>query len=135
MKSKLLLALASLIIGMTTFTANSAYADMTTSSMTGQSHCEDWSYKDPKCPAYIPDTGGKAAFGASTDKPMVNEKAMKNCVDWDYNVPGCPGYIGEQRGKPAFGEPKTDSGDQRIRFCSTEGMNVIDKNCGNDIPK
>jgi hypothetical protein len=125
MKSKMFLALAWLVIGLATFGANVAYAD---------SRCEDWNYNDPNCPAYLPDAGGRAAFGEA-GKPMVDEKTMKSCADWDYNTPGCPGNIREMEGKPAYGEPagtRTESDRPLGRFCSNEGLNVIETNCPGD---
>lgn len=135
MKSKLFLALASLILGLATFSANSAYADMMAPSTIGESRCEDWNYNDPNCPAYLPDDKGKAAFGEGTDKPMLDEKTMKNCEDWDFNVPGCPGNVRDE-GKAAYGEPsgiRTESTQPLNRFCANDGLNVIETNCPGDV--
>lgn len=137
MKGKLLLALASLILGLATFSANSAYADMLAPGLTGQSHCENWNYNDPNCQASRSDEGGKAAFGEATDKPMVDDRTMKICdEDWNFNDSRCPGYSTGMEGKPAYGEPggiRTESTQPLNQFCANEGLNVIETNCPGDV--
>ncbi len=74
MKSKLLLALASLIIGMASFGANSVYADMTTGmpTQTQSRFCshEAWNVFEPNCAGNITGREGKAAYGEPREVKM-----------------------------------------------------------------
>jgi hypothetical protein len=74
MKSKLLLALASLIIGLASFGANSAYADMmSVPDQTQSKFCtnEGWNVIDTGCLGNITDDReGKAAYGEPREEKM-----------------------------------------------------------------
>lgn len=74
MKNKLLLAFATMILGMTTFAANGAYADMTT-GMQGQTQSrfcssEGWNLFEPNCAGNITEPEGKAAYGEPREQKM-----------------------------------------------------------------
>ena len=74
MKNKLLLALASLIFGMTVFTTG-AYADKT-SSMPGQTQSrwcssEGMNAFEPNCAANITEREGKAAYGEPREAKVM----------------------------------------------------------------
>lgn len=74
MKSKLLIALASLFIGMTTFAGTAAYADMTSgmSSQTQSRWCanDGSSAFEPNCTGNISEREGKAAYGEPREVKM-----------------------------------------------------------------
>lgn len=100
MKSKSLLALASLIAGMSAFSSNAAYADMST-GMSGQTQSQ---------------------FCSSEG--------------WNILDPNCGNNIVEFEGRAAYGEPRestTMPTEKRLNFCSSEGPTLYDPNCTGDV--
>jgi hypothetical protein len=127
MKSKLLLALACLVVGMTAFTGKIAYADMQSVSMYEEpTYCSDWNFNDRNCSAYITESSGKAAYGEPTGKSMLPESTLNACEDWSFNTPGCSAYISRTEGKAAYGET-TKPVFEPAAYC--EDWNLSDSNC------
>lgn len=91
MKSKFLLALAALIIGMTTFTANSAYADMTSvlPAQTQSRFCsqEGWNVYEPNCSGNITEREGKAAYGEPREEKMKPAGERSHFCSTDGSTP------------------------------------------------
>jgi hypothetical protein len=127
MKSKWLLALACLVIGMTAFTGKIAYAGMHSVGMYEEAtYCADWNFNDPNCSAYLTESSGKAAFGEPTEKSMLPGTTLNACEDWSFNTPGCPAYLSRAEGRAAFGET-TMPRFEPAAYC--EDWNFNDPNC------
>lgn len=130
MKSKWLLALTWLVIGMAALTGRIAYAEMNPVSMYEEpTYCADWSFGDRSCSAYLTESSGKAAFGEPTGQPMLPESTFNACEDWSFNTPGCSANLSTAEGKAAFGEaimPRTEAV-EAAAYCSDWNFN--DENC------
>lgn len=139
MKTKLLSILAGATLSVAALSGNVLYAaetsGMSLSSM-GKVSCEDWSFNEQGCAAYIDSKlaseSGKAAFGTpSSVMPMSTEKS--SCADWSYNDSGCPAYIERTSfaaGKAAYGMPSEEGGIMSGRaLMSCEDWSYNDSNC------
>lgn len=133
MKSKWLLVLTCLVVGMAAFTGKIAYAEMHYVSMYEEpAYCADWNFNDPNCSAYLKESSGKAAFGEPTGKSMPPETTLTSCEDWSFNTPGCPAYLSRAEGKAAFGEA-TMSRFEPAAYC--EDWHFNDPNCNESARK
>lgn len=105
MKSNFLWAAAWLFIAFATFGGRLAYADTMAPSggVVLNLSCDDWSYNNPGCRAFLPTATGNAAYGEPSGMGM--QKAMARgafCDDWNFDSHCRPGIA---EGNAAFGEP------------------------------
>jgi len=134
MKSKWLLALTCLVIGMASLIGKTAYADTNFVGMSEEpGYCADWSFHDSTCSSnsnlMIP-SGGKAAFGESTEQTMPLEALPKACEDWNFGTQDCQAYLSTVGGKAAYGE-STMPNFEPAAYCADWSYN--DKYCALDI--
>lgn len=104
MKSNFLWAAAWLFIAFATFGGRLAYADAMAPAggVVLNLSCDDWSYNNSGCRAFLPTSSGKAAYGEPARMGMQTAKAGGFCDDWNFDQHCRPGL---REGKAAFGEP------------------------------
>jgi hypothetical protein len=107
MKNKLISVLTWLTLGVAAVAGSSALAGRHSVTMTEEAlSCEDWSFNDSRCSAYLAPSTGKAAYGEPSGTVMRSETEIPlSCEDWSFNNPQCPAYLARTTGKAAYGEP------------------------------
>lgn len=130
MNSKLIAILAWAVIGGAAMSGNLAYAAM--DEYMSSRACEDWSFNDPNCPAFLAPsmtTEGKPAFGT----PSTGMEALegRGCEDWSFNDSNCSAYIDRTAGagKAAFGIPSGEISMPADLSLSCEDWSFNDSRC------